>query len=163
MSPYASTALVPRSVEVNDFALTVSLYFASSGSQSSIQLLVASLSFGILTALVTVAIIFLVRQGLRSRISVAFLFLSTLLLYSSTSIYMCALVWYRLRVSQLVLDATKGLTSTTYDASGNVASFERVVEIQSWMMTMTTGTNVSTLLCSPILFLIPTCPPPSRS
>ena len=82
------------------------------------------------------------RQGLCARSSVLLLFLSTLLLYSSTSIYMCALVWNRLSVSQIVAQATNGIASSTYDASGSIGSLERVVNIQSWMMTIAAGTNV---------------------
>ena len=59
---------------------------------------------------------------------------------------MCALFWYRLSVSNLVFKATTGITSLTYDASDDVAAFEHVVEIQSWMMTMTAGLNVSTCI-----------------
>ena len=59
---------------------------------------------------------------------------------------MCSLVWNRLSVSQIVAQATNGIASPTYDAGGSIASLERVVNIQSWMMTIAAGTNVRTYL-----------------
>ncbi|TBU41813.1 hypothetical protein BD309DRAFT_992123 [Dichomitus squalens] len=129
MSPTSSISLVSREVGANEAALSIITYFTSSESQSSVQLFIASVAFGI-------------RQGLLARRSVLLLFLSTLLLYSSTSVYMSVLVWNRLSVSQIMSQATTGITSSTYDADSSTASLERVVGIQSWMMTIAAGTNI---------------------
>ncbi|TBU55963.1 hypothetical protein BD310DRAFT_932602 [Dichomitus squalens] len=142
MSPTSSISLVSREVGANEAALSIITYFTSSESQSSVQLFIASVAFGVLTALVGVALAFLIRQGLLARRSVLLLFLSTLLLYSSTSVYMSVLVWNRLSVSQIMSQATTGITSSTYDADSSTASLERVVGIQSWMMTIAAGTNI---------------------
>ncbi|EJF57033.1 hypothetical protein DICSQDRAFT_163594 [Dichomitus squalens LYAD-421 SS1] len=142
MSPTSSISLLSREVGANEAALSIITYFTSSESQSSVQLFIASVAFGVLTALVGVALAFLIRQGLLARRSVLLLFLSTLLLYSSTSVYMSVLVWNRLSVSQIMSQATTGITSSTYDADSSTASLERVVGIQSWMMTIAAGTNI---------------------
>ena len=77
MAPFHPMVLGPRAGEINEPALAIAQYFSGSVSQSSIQLFVASLSFGatfnplnetatnstlgILTALVAVAIAFLMQ------------------------------------------------------------------------------------------------------
>ncbi|TBU25785.1 hypothetical protein BD311DRAFT_763857 [Dichomitus squalens] len=142
MSGGDSAMPVISTPSINEFAFTVAVYFAGSGTQSDIQLFVASVTYGFLTALVVAAIIFLARQGLSSRYSVSLLLLSTLILYTSTTVYMCTLVWSRLGVGHLISEVTNGVVSATYDPSHSIASLERNVKVQSWMMTATGGLNI---------------------
>ncbi|TBU22575.1 hypothetical protein BD311DRAFT_869325 [Dichomitus squalens] len=148
MSPTSSISLVSREVGANEAALSIITYFTSSESQSSVQLFIASVAFGVLTALVGVALAFLMQA-----ILCALPILPMLTVPSQSSrvarseIGSAAIpqhpssILFNKRL-HIMSQATTGITSSTYDADSSTASLERVVGIQSWMMTIAAGTNI---------------------
>ena len=68
---------------------------------------------------------------------------STVVLYTSTAIYMSALVWNHASVTRILSQATDGLFSETYNGVESLAALEATVLKQSWMATVALGINVS--------------------
>ena len=64
-------------------------------------------------------------------------------LFASTAVHMGALVWNTVATHTIVLDATRGLSSATYDGHESLAAFENAVFARSWMITVALATNVS--------------------
>ncbi|PIL36321.1 hypothetical protein GSI_00009 [Ganoderma sinense ZZ0214-1] len=135
-----STAPDFRSLEINTVALDIVQNHALYAGDVTVELSLASLSFGILTILSLTSIYFL-SQGSLARTNARVLLLSTILLYLSTATYMAALIWNQSSSDRLVTRATNGLFSPSYDGRGDVAVFQDVVSRQSWMLTVVTIIN----------------------
>ena len=73
------------------------------------------------------------RQGSLAQTNTKVLVLSTVLLYLSTGTYIAALIWNRSQANRLVLGATDGLYSASYDGQQGIAAFEDALRGQSWM------------------------------
>lgn len=68
---------------------------------------------------------------------------STVVLYTSTTVYMSALVWKYRSVTRIISQTTGGLFSDTYNGFESLADLEAEVLKQSWMATIALGINVS--------------------
>ncbi|KAI1795529.1 hypothetical protein LXA43DRAFT_724729 [Ganoderma leucocontextum] len=129
-----------RYVEVNDLALNVTQFFAADLPYVALEMGLSSVLFGILTALVMVAVYFLFRNGLRQT-SVRVLLPSTLLLYASTGLWMAAKGWYIGSVGKAVSAAQRGMFSGAF-TSTDVDALSSQVSTHAMIMTMTLGLNV---------------------
>ncbi|PIL36019.1 hypothetical protein GSI_01679 [Ganoderma sinense ZZ0214-1] len=129
-----------RYVEVNSLALNVTQFYAADLPYVALEMGLSSVLFGILTALVLVAVYFLLRNGLRQT-SVRVLLPSTLLLYTSTVLWIVAKGWYIGSVGKLVSAAQSGMFSDAF-TSANVDVLSSQVSKHSTIMTMTLGLNV---------------------
>nr|VWP00945.1 FAD-dependent monooxygenase DEP2 (EC (Depudecin biosynthesis cluster protein 2) [Ganoderma boninense] len=129
-----------RYVEVNSLALNVTQFYAADLPDVVLEMGLSSVLFGILTALVLVALYFLFRNGLRQT-SVRVLLPSTLLLYASTTLWIVAKGSYIGSVGKLVSAAQNGMYSDAF-TSANVDVLSSQVSMNSTIMTMTLGLNV---------------------
>ena len=96
------------------------------------------------------------REGSRARTNTRVLVLSTILLYASTGTYIAALVWNRSQANRLVVGATDGLYSASYDGRRDTAAFEDALWGQSWMAVIALESSVrrGLTIASRILALI---------
>ncbi len=94
------------------------------------------------------------QQGSFARTNTKVLILSTVVLYTSTGTYIAALVWNRSQANHLVLGATSGLSSVSYDGHQEMAAFEDTVRKQSWMAVIALVLNVRATTVSSIRALL---------
>ncbi|KAM5533212.1 hypothetical protein V8D89_013168 [Ganoderma adspersum] len=129
-----------RYVEVNSLALNVTQFYAADLPFVALDMGLSSVLFGILTALVLVAVYFLLRNGLQQT-SVRVLLPSTLLLYTSTALWIAGKGWYIASAGRTVSAAQRGMSSDTF-ISVDIDALSAQVSRYSTIMTMTLGLNV---------------------
>ncbi|PIL26785.1 hypothetical protein GSI_11121 [Ganoderma sinense ZZ0214-1] len=115
--------------EVNTLALELTQYFAYDATTLIVESSLSSLLFGVLTILAITATVLLLRRGSLRNKSIRIPLASTIILYTSSALYMAAL-------------ATGGLFSETFNGIESLAALEATVLKQSWMATVALGINI---------------------
>ena len=82
------------------------------------------------------------RKGARARTCFGVLLVSINLLYISTAVYIAALGWFVFSATSSYLKAADGLLSPHFNGSDHLARLQRVMDKQSWMITISLGANV---------------------
>ncbi|KAM5538005.1 hypothetical protein V8D89_008202 [Ganoderma adspersum] len=129
-----------HAIELNTFALDVLRQSSSNAGRKMPEISLSSLSFGEVFNLIFCSphLQDYSRGGsaAASVTSIRILLLSTLLLYVSTATYMATILWV-----WSMSRAADGLLSTSYNGRNDLATYERALQQQSWILTIVMSLN----------------------